>query len=97
MALIDHIEQELSAVMDPETNLNIVDMGLIKDIMVDESSGKVTLTFSPSSPVCPMAFKLGADIKRTIENVEGVSEVELHVENYNRARELEELLRTEKK
>jgi len=54
------------------------------------------LTFAPSSPVCPIAFKLASDIKQTVEDVEGVKEVEMRVENYNRARELEELLRAAK-
>ena len=83
--------EALKKVIDPGTSENIISMGLVKEIEVDED-GKASLTFCPSSPVCPMAFKLAGDIQRAVQKVPGVSEVHISVENFARAEELEKLL-----
>lgn len=91
----DKLEKEiigmLKKVNDPETNINVYDMDLIKDLKVED--GKVTLKFSPSSNVCPLAIQLAFNIKRAVESVEGVNEVDLSVTNYVAADRLNELLR----
>jgi metal-sulfur cluster biosynthetic enzyme len=86
------IEDALRGVIDPGTNLDIMRMKLVRDLVVDRD-GKVCLTFHPSSPVCPMAFKLAYDIQRAVQETEGVKEVEVKVTGYNRADELMEILR----
>jgi len=91
----DNLEKEIIKVLkkvnDPETNINVYDMDLIKDLNVED--GKVTLKFSPSSNVCPLAIQLAFNIKRAVESVEGVNEVDLSVTNYVAADRLNELLR----
>jgi len=67
-------------------------MGLVKDINIDES-GKVNLTFRPSSPVCPMAYKLADNIQRATKKVPGINEVTIRVRDFVRAEELEKILR----
>ena len=93
--LDDKLEKEIIEVLkkvnDPETNINVYDMDLIKDLKVED--GKVTLKFSPSSNVCPLAIQLAFNIKRAVESVEGVNEVDLSVTNYVAADRLNELLR----
>ena len=92
MSLQERIVHELSEVVDPETGLNVVRMGLIRGITVEEKSGKVSLTFQPTSFFCPMAFKLGADIRDAVKGTAGVNTVNIRVENFARATELNELL-----
>ena len=92
MRLKKDIEDALRGVIDPGTNLDIMRMKLVRDLVVDRD-GKVCLTFHPSSPVCPMAFKLAYDIQRAVQETEGVKEVEVKVTGYNRADELMEILR----
>ena len=92
MKLKKDIEDALRGVIDPGTNLDIMRMKLVRDLVVDRD-GKVCLTFHPSSPVCPMAFKLAYDIQRAVQETEGVKEVEVKVTGYNRADELMEILR----
>jgi metal-sulfur cluster biosynthetic enzyme len=91
----DNLEKEiiemLKKVNDPETNINVYDMDLIKDLKVED--GKVTLKFSPSSNVCPLAIQLAFNIKRAVESVEGVMKVDLFVTNYVAADRLNELLK----
>lgn len=87
----ENVKEKLSKVIDPETGMDVLSMGLIKDVVVRD--GKVSLNFRPSSPVCPLAFKLGSDIRETVQAVPGVQDLKIKVENFNRADELESLLR----
>ena len=92
------IATALAEVIDPETGLNVMRMGLAKNIEAAIGEGgayTVTLTFQPSSPVCPMAFKLAWDMKKAVENVEGIEKAEIKVKGYNRAAELEAILKEE--
>ena len=48
--LAEAVRQELRGVMDPELGINIVDLGLIYDIEVEDGHAKVMMTLtSPSS------------------------------------------------
>ena len=90
--LKDKIEQALRRIIDPGTKLDIMRMKLVRDLAIDQD-GRVSLTFRPSSPVCPMAFKLAHDIQMTVQQMQGVKDVELKIAGYNRADELTEVLK----
>ncbi len=91
MTLKQKIEDALRGVIDPGTNLDIMRMKLVRDLLIDHD-GMVSLTFRPSSPVCPLAFKLAYDIKKAVQQTEGVKGVKVKVSGYNRADELMEVL-----
>jgi metal-sulfur cluster biosynthetic enzyme len=91
MNLKERIEASLRGVIDPGTKLDIMRMKLVKDLSVHED-GTVSLTFRPSSPVCPMAFKLADEIQRAVRRTEGVKAVKVQVSGYDRADELMEIL-----
>ncbi|MHC1601412.1 MAG: metal-sulfur cluster assembly factor [Candidatus Nezhaarchaeales archaeon] len=67
------VREALEKVVDPETGLNLVEMGCIKSI--SEKDGEVTIEFTPTSPFCPIAFFLAASIKEAAERVDGVKSV----------------------
>jgi len=90
---LQRVSEALAHVIDPETGLDIMRMELIHDLSVDEN-GKVRMTFRPSSPVCPMAYALANEIKKTLGNVESVRQVDIKVENFRDAERLEQLLRS---
>jgi len=79
----------------PGTGLDVIRMGLVKNTRLErEGTGyKATLTFRPSSPVCPMAFKLAWDMKQSAQAVQDIETVDIKVEGYNRAAELEAILK----
>jgi metal-sulfur cluster biosynthetic enzyme len=85
------IESALCEVIDPETGLSVTRMDLVHDIHVAEG-GAVSLTFRPSSPVCPLAYALANSIKQSVEGVAGVDHVTMKVENYQRADHLESVI-----
>ena len=91
----EEIREGLRGIIDPGTGLDVIRMGLVKDTRLErEGPGyKATLTFRPSSPVCPMAFKLAWDMKQCAQAVPDIETVEIKVEGYNRAAELEAILR----
>ena len=67
------VRERVGKLIDPETGLTFEEMGIIRDVKVSGSS--VEVVFKPTSPFCPIALRLGLDIRRTVEGVEGVSSV----------------------
>ena len=53
-SLEKNIWEVLREIMDPELNVNIVDMGLIYDLKVNEPEKKVNITMTLSTPNCPV-------------------------------------------
>ena len=92
MDLENRIVDKLKNIIDPGTNVDVISMGLLKKIDVDETEGKVQVIFRPSSEICPLAFKIAFDIKNCIESIEDVKEVELSVIDYRLADSLNKLL-----
>lgn len=72
------IRKALRQVKDPELNLNIIDIGLVYDIAVSEG-GEVHVKMTLTSPGCPAGPEILSDVKRTIEDLEGVKSVEVEV------------------
>ncbi len=95
MSLVDRVEDSLKHVIDPETQMNVVEMGLIRDLAVTEN-GKVELKFRPSSYLCPLAFKLTFDIHTAIKTIKGVREVRLEIVDCLWAEQINKLLKEEK-
>lgn len=77
----DLIREELKQVIDPELMVNIVDLGLIYDVRLEETETgtKVDVDMTMTSPACPAGPQLVGGTKQTVENMEGVSEVTVKV------------------
>jgi metal-sulfur cluster biosynthetic enzyme len=74
----ESIRKALRGVKDPELNLNIVDIGLIYDITVsDDGDAHVTMTLT--SPGCPAGPEIVGDVKRTVEDLDGIRSVEVEI------------------
>ncbi len=74
----ESVRKALRGVKDPELNLNIVDIGLVYDIYVGEA-GDVKVNMTLTSPGCPAGAEIVGDVKRTIEDLEGVTSVEVEI------------------
>lgn len=70
----------LKDIVDPHTNVNVYDMGLISQIKV--SKGSISLTFRPTSPFCPLGPQLAQNIKRRLEEIKGVQKATVKVEGH---------------
>ena len=82
----------LSAVIDPETGVDVVRMRLIEGLAVDEE-GVVRCRFRPSSPLCPLAVPLALSICKAVADVDGVSHQQIEVVGYVHADDLNAMLR----
>ena len=71
------IRDALKGVKDPELGLDLVVLGLIYDI--DVQDGAVKAVISLTSPFCPVAGEIVAQVKEAIEGVEGVDRAEVEL------------------
>lgn len=67
----DNVYRILREVVDPEVGINVVDMGLIYDVAVQEDRVAVTMTLT--SPACPMGAHLADESRQTIIDALGSS------------------------
>ena len=73
----DEVRLALRKVKDPELNLNIVDLGLVYDVRVDDR--KVEVDMSLTSPACPSGPQLMGDAERAVRSVPGVQEAQVNL------------------
>ena len=74
---VDQVKMALRRVKDPDLQLNIIDLGLVYDIAVDDRSVKVDMSLT--SPACPSGPQLMGDAERAVKNVPGVQEVTVNL------------------
>lgn len=70
--------EALRQVFDPELPVNIVDLGLVYDVQVEEA-GVVHVTMTLTHPGCGMGAFIAADARARVEEVDGVTEAQVHV------------------
>lgn len=66
----------LRTCFDPEIPVNIYELGLIYNVHVD-SSGTVTITMTLTSPHCPAAQSMPAEIEGKVKAIPGVTDVKI--------------------
>ncbi len=74
MATQAEIEEALTNVIDPELGLDFVELGLIYDI--EQDGGKVHITFTLTTPACPIGPQVSEQIEEFVLPLEGVESVE---------------------
>ncbi len=73
------IETQLKTVIDPELNINIVDLGLIYDISIKQESGEVEVTMTLTTPGCPLSMVFEEWIPEAVKKAEGVKNVRINL------------------
>jgi FeS assembly SUF system protein len=76
--LRDRIYEAAKTVRDPEIPVNLLDLGLIYDLSVNRE-GFVSVEMTLTTPNCPSAAQLPAQMKEAIESVDGVVEAKVRV------------------
>jgi FeS assembly SUF system protein len=72
--LIEPVLEALKTVRDPEIPLNLVDLGLIYELIVKQG-GIVFVEMTLTTPACPVAQSMPGEVETAISAVPGVSEV----------------------
>jgi metal-sulfur cluster biosynthetic enzyme len=74
MATVEDVTEALRDVIDPELGLDFVELGLIYDVEVDDT-GEVRVTYTLTSPGCPIGPQVSEQIEEFVGELEGVTEV----------------------
>ena len=74
LALLGPVLEALKTVRDPEVPANLVDLGLIYDLVV-QKGGLVYVEMTLTTPACPVAQSMPSEVEAAIRDVPGVSEV----------------------
>lgn len=71
---IDSVRGALCRVLDPEVGINVVDLGLVYDVRVQD--GRVGVTMTMTTPACPLGEALTEQAEAAIrQHVPGVTSV----------------------
>ncbi len=73
MASVDEVTDALREVIDPELGLDFVELGLIYDVEVEDGTVKVTYTLT--SPGCPIGPQVSEQIEEFVGELDGVQQV----------------------
>jgi len=92
--LEDKIREEVGRVVDPETGLSFAEMHMIKGVR-EEEPGVVKVEFIPSSPFCPIAFKLAMDVRNAALKVAGVKKVLVYCRGHMMEQRINEMVNKE--
>ena len=69
----DTVTEALSNVIDPELGLDFVELGLIYGVEIDE--GRVEVTFTLTTPACPIGPQVSEQIEEFVGELPGVDAV----------------------
>jgi metal-sulfur cluster biosynthetic enzyme len=73
MVSVDDVEAALTNVIDPELGLDFVELGLIYGVEVNGSD--VHVTFTLTTPACPIGPQVTEQIEEFVGELDGVDEV----------------------
>ncbi len=58
----------LKAVIDPELMVNIIDLGLVYDVKLDETKKEINVALTLTSPGCPLGEVITEDAQQVIKS-----------------------------
>ncbi len=73
MPSVEDVQEALANVIDPELGLDFVELGLVYDIAIE--GGTVHITFTLTTPACPIGPQVVEQMQEFVGELEGVEEV----------------------
>jgi metal-sulfur cluster biosynthetic enzyme len=73
MATVEEVTDALRDVIDPELGLDFVELGLIYEVEVD--AGNVHITYTLTSPGCPIGPQVSEQMVEFVSELDGVNDV----------------------
>lgn len=90
----DKVRDAVGKVADPETGMSFAEMQMITNVK-EEEPGVFKVEFVPSSPFCPIAFKLATDIKNAAMTVTGVKKALVYCRGHRMEQQINEMTNKE--
>ncbi|MDF2536182.1 MAG: hypothetical protein K0R18_2344 [Bacillales bacterium] len=76
--LKDSVYRELHKVIDPELDINIVDLGLVYDVNID-TNNNVQIEMTLTTPGCPLHDSIVSGVKNVVRGIDGINNVDVDV------------------
>ena len=73
MPTVEDVEEALTNVIDPELGLDFMELGLVYEVEVDDD--EVFITFTLTTPGCPIGPQVTDQMKEYVGELEGVKAV----------------------
>jgi metal-sulfur cluster biosynthetic enzyme len=70
----EDVYEALEEVIDPELGLDFVSLGLVYDVEIENNS-EVYVTFTLTTPACPIGPQVSEQMKEFVGDIDGVSNV----------------------
>ena len=77
MVTEEEVNEALEEVIDPELGLDFVSLGLVYDVEIE--NGEVYVTFTLTTPACPIGPQVSEQMKEYVGELEGVADVHPHM------------------
>jgi metal-sulfur cluster biosynthetic enzyme len=77
MATEEEVLEKIRQVFDPEIPVNIVDLGLIYEVLIEERTVKVKMTLTSQS--CPEAQAIPDMLRRRVNTLEDIDGTEVEI------------------
>ena len=90
------MRETVGKVVDLETGLTFSEMHMITSVK-EEEPGVVKVNFVPSSPFCPIAFKLAMDVKNAALKVADVKKAFVYCRGHMMEQQINEMVNKEQK
>jgi ATP-binding protein involved in chromosome partitioning len=71
----DVVLEALKKVQDPEIHRDIVSLGMVKDLQIED--GKVAFTVELTTPACPLREKIQDDCRKVLAGIEGIKNLDI--------------------
>lgn len=73
----EEVEEQLKEVIDPELDINIVDLGLVREIGIEDDKVEILMTLT--TPGCPLHSVFDEMVRQEVGGLTDVNEVEVEL------------------
>ena len=77
MATVEDVTEALTNVIDPELGLDFVELGLVYEVEIEGE--RVDITFTLTTPACPIGPQVSEQMQEFVGELDGVDEVVPHM------------------
>jgi metal-sulfur cluster biosynthetic enzyme len=77
MVTEEDVREQLKEVIDPELDINIVDLGLVYEIEVEDDKADILMTLT--TPGCPLHGVFDEMVRQEVGGLEGLNEIDVEL------------------
>ena len=78
----EKIREQLAKIPDPHMGISIVEMGILKDVEVNEEEKTAKITIVPTNPGCMSAANIAMQARLAAESLDEIDKAEVVVEGH---------------